>query len=93
MKENQPSALERAISGFANTGAAIAALFLVPYVTQHFRVSVYYYIQTSMSEIWAYWGSWLFVALTAVCCYFSISTFLQVLVQLLFRRSSPKGGF
>lgn len=93
MKENQPSGMERSISGFANTLAAIGALFLVPYVVQHFRLDVYYYILADMSHAWAYWGSWLFVVLAAACCYFGGSTFLQVLVQVLFRRSARKGGF
>lgn len=89
------SALGRAISGFANTAAAIGALFLVPYVAHHFRVPVYDYIYLSMPHAWAYWGSWLFVALTAMGCYFGSSTLLQAVIQLLFRGggNSYRGGF
>ena len=90
---HQPSALERAISGFANTVAAIGALFLVPYVAQHYREEVFHYILTAMDYEWAYWGSWLFVTLTAICCYFGGSSLLQMLVQVLFRRNVRKGGF
>ncbi len=93
MQNHQPSALERVISGFANTVAAIGALFLVPYVSLNFRERVYHYILSGMDYEWAYWGSWLFVALTAVCCYFGGSSLLQVLVQSLFRSSARKGGF
>lgn len=89
----QISALERAISGFANTVAAIGALFLIPYVAGHYRVPVYRYIYSAMDYEWAYWGSWVFVALCALCFYFGSSSLLQVIVQYVFRRGARKAGF
>lgn len=91
--DQQISALERAISGFANTVAAIGALFLVPYVAQHYRGTVYSYILSAMDYEWAYWGSWVFVALCALCFYFGSSSLLQVIVQYVFRRGARKVGF
>lgn len=90
---HQISALERAISGFANTVSAIGALFLVPYVAQHYRGQVFRYILSAMDYEWAYWGSWLFVALCALCFYFGSSSLLQILVQYVFRRGARKVGF
>ena len=93
MQPTQTSALEKSISRFANTLAALAAIFFFPYVEQHLRGEVLAYLLSSLSYSWAYFGSWVFVGLIGLGIYFGGSTLLQMGVYLLFHRSIRKREF
>ena len=86
------SPLERAFSGFSKALAFACSFFVLPYIAQHNRYEMYAYLTDVLSPNWAHWGSWGFVIAVTLCCFFGISALLQLLVQLLFRRSKHRGG-
>lgn len=91
---NQPktgSPLERAFSGLAAALACAGSFYSLPYIAKNYRYSMYQYLYGVLDTSWAYWGSWAFVLALTACCFFSISAFLQLGVQMVFRRQKPKG--
>mgnify|MGYP001077654783 FL=1 len=85
--------LERALSGLANSFAAIVAVMTIPYVALHFRAEILIYIATSFSWSYAYWGSWIVVCLIALAVHFTISSLLQLVIFAIFRRAIRPRGF
>jgi len=93
MREKQGSPLAQNVGGFAKALAAIITFLLLPLITRHLRPEIYAYFSGEFPGEWSYWGSWGFVVLAGLCCFFGIAVFFQMVVQFLFHRSVRKGGF
>ena len=93
MHSHKPSAVERAITAFANTLSALSIIFILPVLARHIRPSAYDYLLGEFPSELAVFGSWLVIILLAITAFFGISTFLQLGVQKLFQRGGMRGQF
>ncbi|MFK4751080.1 hypothetical protein [Oceanobacter antarcticus] len=87
MQENSQGSMGKAITGFSGALAATGAILLSPLIARHVRVPVQGFLSSELDYQTAYWGSWAVVILLAASSYFGSSAVLQLLVQLLFRRT------
>ena len=88
MQQPPKGGLERAIGGFANASAAITAIMLLPILARYCRHDIHVFMTTGLDYELALWGSWTVILLGCLSVYFGVSTLLQVLLLLLFRRGS-----
>lgn len=94
MQTPQFSPFVVALSRFANSLAALGAIYLLPLLAREVRGDAMAYLAGSLGYQLAYWGSWVVIVLIALCAYFGGSALLQILVHSLAKpkRKSPHGG-
>ncbi len=92
MNNNQPSALLRSLSRFANCLAGICLFLFLPQIAQYIRPDMQSYLATHFPHDFANYGSWGFCALLAACGYFGLTALFQVLMRLLFQPRIKSSG-
>ena len=92
-QQPKPSAMQRAVAGFANCLAAILAVLLAPTVTNLYHRRLYDYLHSGFDYDVAHWGAWTVIVLALLCVFFGISMALQFLVQLVMRSGANRRSF
>jgi len=72
---------------FSNMLSGVAAIFAAPHITKYVHADAVNYLSTTFNYSLAYWGGWLVVGLLVGCCYYGLSTLIQVLI---FKLSQPR---
>lgn len=72
---------------FANMLAGVAAIFAAPLISKYVHIYAVNYLSKEFAYDYAYVGAWLLVALLIGCCYYGLSTLIQVLI---FKLSQPR---
>ena len=87
------SSLSKTVSLFAYAVSALVLMLLIPPLAQYVRPDIQAYFSAALAYEIAYWFSWGFVGVLAICSFFGLTVMFQLGVQLFLRRIARRSMF